>query len=84
LAVDLVEDGNPLKAGVQWSWQSVKNYLQIGRLAKKYDLEWGGIWKSFKDFPHVQLTRGLTLLQANEAYRADGLPEVWRCMEQLA
>lgn len=64
LAVDIVEDGDPNKAGIQWSWRSIKSYLKIGQYAKKYGLEWGGFWKSFKDYPHLQYPVPLSLRQA--------------------
>lgn len=36
------------------SWNE-KLYLNIGRWARKVGLKWGGDWRSFKDFPHVEL-----------------------------
>jgi peptidoglycan L-alanyl-D-glutamate endopeptidase CwlK len=36
------------------SWDE-KLYQNIGRWAQKVGLKWGGNWKSFKDFPHVEL-----------------------------
>ena len=34
---------------------------QGGQLGKKIGLEWAGDWTSFREFPHFQLTGGLTL-----------------------
>lgn len=56
-----------IKGRISWDekefdWQS------IGRWAKAADLEWGGNWKSFKDRPHVQLTLGLSISDAQRLY----------------
>jgi peptidoglycan L-alanyl-D-glutamate endopeptidase CwlK len=83
LAVDLVEDGDPEKAGIQWSWAKNADYLKIGAVAKQYGLEWGGWWKSIVDYPHVELTGGLTLAQARELYTAGGLPKVWNAVNSF-
>ena len=32
-------------------------------ICKKHGFEWGGDWKSFKDYPHFQMTGGLSLAQ---------------------
>jgi len=77
LAVDLVEDGDPNKAGIQWSWANNLDYLKIGKFAEQCNLEWGGFWKSFKDYPHVELTAGLSLVMARNLYHAGGLSKVW-------
>ncbi len=77
LAVDMVEDGDPTRAGIQWSWANNKDYLRIGMFAQMCGLEWGGFWKSFKDYPHVQLTFGMTLAEANQKFGDGGIMEVW-------
>lgn len=77
LAVDLVEDGDPDMAGIQWSWKNNADYLKLGKLAKSSGLEWGGFWKSFQDYPHVSLTCGLTLSEAKALYLAGGKQKVW-------
>jgi len=38
-------------------------YHDLGALAQKHGLEWGGNWKT-PDMPHFQLATGLTLAQA--------------------
>lgn len=79
LAVDMAEDGSPNNAGIQWSWARNTDYLKMGSHASDYGvgLEWGGLWKAFKDYPHVQLTRGLTLVQAGQLYKQGGIQAVW-------
>lgn len=36
-------------------------WQHIGRLGELVGLEWGGRWKTFKDFPHFQFTGGRDL-----------------------
>lgn len=33
------------------------NQREIRNLMKKYNIEWGGDWKNFKDYPHFQIKR---------------------------
>lgn len=35
--------------------QALKDNQLIGPIGRKLGLEWGGDWKSFKDYPHFQL-----------------------------
>lgn len=79
LAVDMVEDGDVSRAGIQWSWSDNAAYLKIGSAAMLIGLEWGGFWKALVDYPHVQLVGGLSLADANKIYTEAGnyLPAVW-------
>lgn len=53
LAVDLVRmDG----ANVDWNFDLSK----LQPFADKYDIDWGGSWKKFKDYPHFEKTMGYT------------------------
>jgi peptidoglycan LD-endopeptidase CwlK len=38
-----------------------KRWQTVGALGKSLGLEWGGGWRKFPDYPHFQLTFGLTL-----------------------
>ena len=31
---------------------------EVAKIGQEFGLEWGGNWKSLKDFPHFQLTKG--------------------------
>lgn len=42
-------------------WNDAMLWGRIGKIGQGLGLEWGGAWKSFKDLPHFQYTRGLTL-----------------------
>lgn len=73
LVADLVEDGDPNKAGVQWSWKSNRNYLKLKPIVRSLRMTWGGFWKSFKDYPHMGLDLyGMTLAQAKSIYLSSG------------
>lgn len=85
LAVDLVEDGDPLKAGIQWSWASTVNYLKIGAESKKFsELEYGGFWKSLKDYPHIEMHGSLSLSAARALYAKGGTKAVWEVVDEEA
>jgi peptidoglycan L-alanyl-D-glutamate endopeptidase CwlK len=43
------------------SGEGGKLWEKVGQLGKKIGLEWAGDWTSFREFPHFQLTGGLTL-----------------------
>lgn len=42
-------------------WANIKRFKDLGALMKRaakelgIEIEWGGDWKSFKDYPHYQL-----------------------------
>ena len=50
----------PMRAG-ECIWDDVSLWNDIGALAPKYGLEWGGKFHGFADRPHFQLTDGLRL-----------------------
>ena len=50
----------PVRAGI-CLWDDASLWAEIGALAPKYGLEWGGSWASFPDCPHFQFTEGLRL-----------------------
>lgn len=37
---------------IDWTMQ---NFKKLGIAAKKYGLSWGGDWKRFKDYPHIEV-----------------------------
>ena len=49
-----------VKVDGKWSWDYKKYkilYEIYGSIAKHFGAEYGGDWKSFKDYPHIQLKR---------------------------
>lgn len=49
-------------------WIVNNDWRRVASIAKSYGFEWGGDWTSFKDYPHLQMTDGLSLsdLQAGK------------------
>lgn len=45
------------------SWDVDHNWMIVINTFKKYNFEWGGDWKSFKDYPHLQMRFGYTWQQ---------------------
>ena len=43
------------------NWNVDEKWKRVGQLGKSLGLEWGGDWRSFKDYPHFQYTFGLSL-----------------------
>ncbi|WP_379135947.1 M15 family metallopeptidase [Paenibacillus sp. sgz500958] len=68
LAVDfalLLPDGK----SVSWDMNldgdkdKLKDWDEVIKLGNELGFEWGGDWTSFKDYPHLQMTFGLSLAQ---------------------
>lgn len=41
-------------------------HRKAAEVAEKYNIEWGGSWKSFKDYPHFEYRTGKTLSQLRQ------------------
>jgi peptidoglycan L-alanyl-D-glutamate endopeptidase CwlK len=46
-------------------------YNQLGKLAAEHGVEWAGIWKSFPEGPHFQVTFGLSLAAVRARMQAE-------------
>ncbi|WP_066190805.1 peptidoglycan-binding protein [Gracilibacillus timonensis] len=44
-------------------WQVNSDWRRVAAIAKSLGFEWGGDWQTFKDYPHLQMTDGLSLVQ---------------------
>ncbi len=42
-------------------WHDKNTWKKIGALGKSIGLEWAGDWRRFKEYPHFQYTKGLSL-----------------------
>ncbi|MBM7678367.1 M15 family metallopeptidase [Gracilibacillus alcaliphilus] len=51
------------KNGKTALWDVNKNWRRVATIAKSLGFEWGGDWSGFKDYPHLQMTGGLSLSQ---------------------
>lgn len=47
----------------------VADWLEVARIAKSLGFEWGGDWKSFVDYPHLQMVGGLSTAQLRAGQR---------------
>ncbi|AIF42333.1 M15 family metallopeptidase [Virgibacillus sp. SK37] len=45
------------------------DWVEVAELAKDLGFEWGGDWSGFKDYPHLQMTFGLSIAQLQEGLR---------------
>lgn len=41
----------------------IADWVEVVTIAKSLGFDWGGDWKSFKDYPHFEMTFGLTTAQ---------------------
>lgn len=57
------DDGN------QSLWTVNDKWRRVASIAKSMGFEWGGDWTSFKDYPHLQYTKGLTISQLKAGKR---------------
>lgn len=51
-------------------WDVDENWLKVVKCFKEEGWEWGGDWRSLKDYPHFQKTRGLSLKQIQTKYNS--------------
>ncbi|WP_042220451.1 M15 family metallopeptidase [Oceanobacillus manasiensis] len=45
------------------------DWFEVADIAKKLGFEWGGDWESFKDYPHLQMTFGLSIRDLQNGLR---------------
>jgi peptidoglycan L-alanyl-D-glutamate endopeptidase CwlK len=58
------------KDGRTLNWNVDNEWMRVGELGESLGLEWGGRWTSFKDYPHFQLTFGLSIDELRSGARA--------------
>ena len=63
MAFDVV----PIVAG-KAVWSDLALWKRVGAIGKQCGLEWGGDFKSLKDYPHFQCSNGLTIAQLKSMY----------------
>jgi peptidoglycan L-alanyl-D-glutamate endopeptidase CwlK len=83
LAVDIVFDSDPVKPGLQATWDPKLPWARLGKMGTQaFHLEWAGNWIGFPEMPHFQKTFGLQLSEAREIYEMDGgsLEAVWNAL----
>lgn len=45
------------------------DWFEVAEIAKEIGFEWGGDWQHFKDYPHLQMTFGLSINELQKGYR---------------
>lgn len=59
-----------LQVNGKLKWEVNKDWMTVVECFKKYDFYWGGDWKSFKDYPHVEKSFGYTWKELLSIYKA--------------
>ncbi|MGE7924299.1 M15 family metallopeptidase [Viridibacillus arvi] len=65
---------NP-NGGIEWdidydgNHNGQSDWFEVAEIAKELGFEWGGDWRKFKDYPHLQMTFGLSIPMLQEGYR---------------
>lgn len=57
---DIYYDGNK---------DGASDWFEVAELAKGLGFKWGGDWSNFKDYPHLQMTFGLSINQLQKGLR---------------
>mgnify|MGYP000741734448 CR=1 FL=1 len=72
LAVDivLIVDGKEASWDITKDWDNdrIADWTECVNVFKKYGWDWGGNWKSLKDYPHFEKTYGYTWKQLLQKY----------------
>ncbi|WP_077623853.1 peptidoglycan-binding protein [Sediminibacillus massiliensis] len=50
-------------------WTVNNKWKRVAAIGKSLGFEWGGDWTSFKDYPHLQMTGGLSISQLQRGAR---------------
>ena len=45
------------------------DWFEVAEIGKKLGFDWGGDWISFKDYPHLQMTFGISIEMLKKGYR---------------
>ena len=51
------------------TWVVNAQWRRVAAIAKEMGFEWGGDWRNFKDYPHLQFNRGLSIAQLKNGAR---------------
>ncbi|AQQ52034.1 M15 family metallopeptidase [Planococcus lenghuensis] len=79
LAIDfalLEEDGD-----ISWDLERDANangepdWFEVAAIGKDLGFEWGGDWRRFKDYPHLELTYGLSIRELKNGWRPEDVME---------
>lgn len=82
IAVDLVFDADPVKPGIQWTWDGKMPWDKLSAMSISMGFESAGTWRTFKEWPHFQKTYGMQITEALEIARISGVNGVWEKLAQ--
>lgn len=75
LAIDFaLRDGD---GGVVWDIERDANgngksdWFEVAAIGKELGFSWGGDWRGFKDYPHLEMTFGLSIRELQDGYRPE-------------
>lgn len=83
IAIDFCADADITRAGLQPDWNA-KSYEPLVAAAQDLDLEAGGAWTKFKDWPHIQLPLAkhkVTLAKLREIENKGGMKAVFEFLD---
>lgn len=79
LAIDFaLRDG---EGGVVWDIERDANangksdWFEVAAIGKDLGFSWGGDWQRFKDYPHLEMTFGLSIKELQDGYRPEDVVE---------
>ncbi|MFD1032241.1 M15 family metallopeptidase [Metaplanococcus flavidus] len=47
------------------------DWFEVAEIGKRLGFEWGGDWNRFKDYPHLQMTFGLSIRELRKGWRPE-------------
>ena len=59
---DIARDGNG---------NEESDWFEVAAIAKNLGFDWGGDWQRFKDYPHLEMTFGLSIRELQQGWRPE-------------
>lgn len=59
---DIARDGNG---------NGESDWFEVAAIAKNLGFDWGGDWQRFKDYPHLEMTFGLSIRELQQGWRPE-------------
>lgn len=47
------------------------DWFEVAEIGKSLDFDWGGDWQRFKDYPHLEMTFGLSIRELKKGWRPE-------------
>ena len=66
ISYDLQRDGNG---------NGEADWFEVARIGKELGFEWGGDWRGFKDYPHLEYNFGLSINELQNGWRPEDKKE---------